>query len=216
MWPKTALLVIDMQVAFTSMAETALPNVLRLCEYFSQVSSPIVFTQHGHTEAELTTHPSPNQLVNKWSPSGSIAVGSSSWEMLEELKDYVPRPATEHPPLSVGHSFPNATSSKFPKLVPKNTYDAFINTSLSTVLEAADIKRVVVCGVMTDCCVDTTARSAFNRGYETWLVKDASGSANRRQHEAGLRGFGFAFGPVVSTDEVLKSLEEERAAEEEE
>jgi len=88
-------------------------------------------------------------------------------------------------------------------VVGKNTYDAFINTDLGKMLSEKNIERVVVCGVMTDCCCDTTARSAFNRGYETWLVEDACGSANKKQHEAGLRGFGFAFGDVLETADVL-------------
>ena len=92
-------------------------------------------------------------------------------------------------------------------VVAKNTYDAFINTDLDRLLEKDTIDRVVVCGVMTDCCCDTTARSAFNRGYETWLVNDACGSANKNQHEAGLRGFGFAFGEVLSTEEVMHRLQ---------
>lgn len=90
--------------------------------------------------------------------------------------------------------------------VHKNTYDAFLNTDLTALLEEQSIDRVVVCGVMTDCCCDTTARSAFNRGYETWLVSDACGSANKMQHEAGLRGFGFAFGEVLTTAEAIESL----------
>jgi hypothetical protein len=56
---------------------------------------------------------------------------------------------------------------------------------------------------------DTTGWSAFNRGYETWLVHDACGSANMEQHEAGLRAFGFAFGDVISTEEAVKRLEAE-------
>ncbi|KAI1439584.1 Isochorismatase-like protein [Annulohypoxylon stygium] len=66
------------------------------------------------------------------------------------------------------------------------------------------VERVVVCGCMTDCCVDTTARGAFNRGWETWLVKDACGSASQVQHEAGLKGFGFAFGDIVTTEEAVE------------
>lgn len=99
-------------------------------------------------------------------------------------------------------------SSKSP-VVDKNTYDAFINTNLASLLEERKVERIVVVGVMTDCCCDTTARSAFNRGYETWLVKDACGSASKAQHEAGLRGFGFAFGEVLTTNEVIERLEAE-------
>ena len=68
------------------------------------------------------------------------------------------------------------------------------------------MERVVVCGVMTDCCCDTTARSAFNRGYETWLVGDACGTASKKQHEAGLNAFGYAFGEVLETEEVVRRV----------
>ena len=89
-------------------------------------------------------------------------------------------------------------------VVAKNTYDALIGTGLEGLLRDKGVERVVVCGVMTDCCCDTTARSAFNRGFQTWLVEDACGSANERQHEGGLRGFGFAFGEVVATEDVVR------------
>ncbi|KAL2438389.1 hypothetical protein ABEF95_008322 [Exophiala dermatitidis] len=204
--PKTALLVIDMQNFFESMTTTALPNIIRLCTHFTQTRAPIIFTQHGHTNAELTTTPSPNQLVRKWGPSGSIAAGSEDWQLIEPLHQFLP-PTYSGKPIPLGHSEPEASAvNDWPKVVPKNTYDAFINTNLAQVLEAAGVERVVVCGVMTDCCVDTTGRSAFNRGYETWLVEDASGSANRKQHEAGLRGFAFAFGEVLRAGEVLDRL----------
>ncbi len=205
MAPRTALLVIDMQVFFESMTTTALPNIITLCRHFSKTSAPIVFTQHGHTKAELTTNPSPNQLVRKWGVSGSIAAGSSDWELIDDLRQFIPKFPPR--PVNVGESFPPAEEQKFPKLMAKNTYDGFINTNLTRILEASKIERVIVCGVMTDCCCDTTARSAFNRGYETWLVSDACGSANKKQHDAGLRGFGFAFGELLTTSEAMERLQ---------
>lgn len=89
----------------------------------------------------------------------------------------------------------------------KNTYDAFINTDLAEKLRDMGAERVVVCGVMTDCCCDTSARGAFNRGFETWLVSDACGTSSKEQHGRGLKAFGFAFGDVVTTKEVLRRLE---------
>lgn len=120
-------------------------------------------------------------------PDGSIARGSSDWELIPELQQLAKNCAK----------------------VQKNTYDAFINTELGALLEEGQVERVVVCGVMTDCCCDTTARSAFNRGYETWLVSDACGSANKTQHEAGLRGFGFAFGQTPPTVQAIQKLKKE-------
>lgn len=185
----TALLVVDMQEVFREMTHIALPNVLTLCEHFDAHQQLLIMTQHGHTDAELTP-PYKNQLVRKWRPEGSIAVGSAGWRLMFEIKKYV-------------------DFDKDLSVIAKNTYDAFIHTDLEKVLRDNAIERVVVCGVMTDCCCDTTARSAFNRGFETWLVSDACGSANEKQHEAGLRGFGFAFGEVLETKEVLKRLSEE-------
>lgn len=182
---KIALLIIDMQNIFAEMTTTALPNIQKLHTFFEASSHPIIFTQHGHTREELTP-PYKNQLVLRWGPDGSIAKGSKEWELIPDIQNLV------------------GTSS----VVAKNTYDAFINTGLTELLEEKRILRVVVCGVMTDCCCDTTARSAFNRGYETWLVSDACGSANQKQHEAGLKGFAFACGNVLTTEEILTRLEE--------
>ena len=179
----TALLVIDMQSIFTPMTTRALPNILTLISSFKRASRPLIFTQHGHTKQELTP-PYPNQLVRKWGPAGSIAIGSADW-------------ALQPPIVEAAKGFP---------VVGKHTYDAFLNTELEGLLKGEGVERVVVCGVMTDCCCDTTARSAFNRGFETWLVGDACGSRSEEQHEAGLRAFGYAFGQVVGTEEVERVL----------
>ena len=165
------------------MTTSALPNILKLISHFESTSRPLIFTQHGHTKQELTP-PYKNQLVRKWGPSGSIAIGSKDWELQPEIAKVV----KDYP------------------VVGKNTYDAFINTELEDLFSEKEVKRVIVCGVMTDCCCDTTARSAFNRGYETWLIEDVCGSVNKKQHEAGLRGFGFAFGEVIGTKEVIKRM----------
>ena len=179
----TALLVVDMQHVFLSMTALALPNVLKLCDLFKNSDLPLIFTQHGHSKEELAP-PYRNQLVRKLGPDGAIATGSRDWELLPEIKEM----AREH------------------RVVAKNTYDAFLNTDLEDRLKEGAVGRVVVCGVMTDLCCDTTARSAFNRGFETWLVQDACGSASKEQHEAGLRGFGFGCGEVLTTAEVVKRL----------
>jgi len=44
-------------------------------------------------------------------------------------------------------------------------------------------------------------------------VKVACGSANKAQHEAGLRGFGYAFGEVIGTKDVLKMIDWQRREE---
>ncbi|KAI1137315.1 Isochorismatase hydrolase [Hypoxylon sp. FL0543] len=208
----TALLVIDMQNFFATMTQAALPHIQTLVRHFKSKNLPIIFTQHGHDEADLSGPPYRNQLVRKWGPGGSIHFGSEDWEL--------------QPPIAKLIKDDLAGDAQ---IVHKNTYDAFINTDLDKLLRRVKVERVVVCGCMTDCCVDTTARGSFNRGWETvshlvisitffslkktsllrmskWLVRDACGSASKTQHEAGLKGFGFAFGDVLSTNEVINSV----------
>jgi nicotinamidase-related amidase len=185
---KTALLIIDMQNVFTEMTHICLPNILKLSEFFRAQEMTQIFTQHGHSREELSGQVK-NQLVRKWGADGSIATGSESWHLMPDIEE----------------AWKVAGGDKTP-IIAKNTYDAFLNTNLEDVLKAKNIERVLVCGVMTDCCCDTTGRSAFNRGFETWLVSDATGSANTTQHQRGLKAFGFAFGDVIDTDEVLRRL----------
>jgi nicotinamidase-related amidase len=185
---KTALLVVDMQNVFTEMTHVCLPNILKLSEFFRGRQMTQIFTQHGHSQDELLGRVK-NQLVRKWGAAGSIAIGSESWRLMPDIDQAWKAAGGERTPI-----------------INKNTYDAFLNTNLEGVLKEKNIERVIVCGVMTDCCCDTTGRSAFNRGFETWLVNDATGSANSVQHERGLEAFGFAFGDVINTDEVLHRM----------
>ncbi|KAL7620160.1 hypothetical protein AAE478_009153 [Parahypoxylon ruwenzoriense] len=187
--PRTALLVIDMQNFFRPMAGAALPHIENLVRHFKTKNLPITFTQHGHDDAELSGPPYRNQLVRKWGPDGSIHLGSHDWELLAPIKNLI-----------------RDELGGDTQVVSKNTYDAFINTDLEERLRMLKIDKVVVCGVMTDCCCDTTSRGAFDRGWETWLVRDACGSASKAQHEAGLKSFGYAFGDVVTTEEVINNI----------
>lgn len=58
-------------------------------------------------------------------------------------------------------------------VVDKRFPDSFMQTRLKPELEARGIKKLIVSGLQTEYCVDTTCRAAFNLGYDLTLVKDA-------------------------------------------
>lgn len=147
---KSVLLVIDIQEFFTAMTEAALPKIQTLIRHFNSKNLPVILTQHGHDETDLSGPPYFNQLVRKWGPDGSIHLGSKDWELQPSIKKLIKE--------ELGGDI---------QTIRKNTYDAFVNTDLDERLRSMKVERVVVCGCMTDCCVDTTARGAFNRGWET-------------------------------------------------
>ena len=184
---KTVLLIIDMQVHFADMTAQALPAINTLIRYFRSNNAPIVFTQHGHSEEELTP-PFKNQLVKRWGVENSIATGSHPWTLLPEIEEQV----------------------RGAPIIAKSTYDAFTYTDMLKTLQNLNVDRVVICGVMTDCCCTTTARSAFNHGFETWLAEDACETVDQSQQETAIDGYEYAYGRVFKTEDILRTLSEER------
>ncbi|WP_066268174.1 cysteine hydrolase family protein [Hydrogenophaga palleronii] len=61
--------------------------------------------------------------------------------------------------------------------VRKKTPDAFLNTDLEALLKARGVKELVVCGLHSEFCVDTTTRRALALGYPVALVADGHSSA---------------------------------------
>ncbi|MBU1001203.1 MAG: cysteine hydrolase [Proteobacteria bacterium] len=58
-------------------------------------------------------------------------------------------------------------------VVEKRKPDAFAGTEFKSVLDGLGVSRLVLCGLQTDCCVDTTCRRASSEGYEVILAADA-------------------------------------------
>ena len=183
---KTALLVIDGQKFFRSMILQPLPNIKILNNFFNKTNREVVFTQHGHTKEELIP-PIKNQLILHEGVDNVLMVNTEPWELVPDIWKM----------------------AKDAPIVAKNTYDAFINTDLDCVLKKREVERVVICGVMTDVCCETTARSAFCREYETWVVSDACWSDTQAQHDEAINTLEFLIGRVYTTVETIAMLLED-------
>jgi len=58
-------------------------------------------------------------------------------------------------------------------IVQKHNSDSFLNTSLDEELDKRKVTRLVIAGLATDMCIDTTVRSAVSHGYNVILIQDA-------------------------------------------
>lgn len=92
------------------------------------------------------------------------------------------------------------------RVINKTQYDAFYRTRLAAILLHHHVQRLVITGVMTDLCCETTARSAFVRGFAVVLVTDATATQNRTYHEASCLTLSHGFAVTAKTQEVLKWL----------
>jgi ureidoacrylate peracid hydrolase len=87
-------------------------------------------------------------------------------------------------------------------IVTKHRYGAFHNTDLETILRAHGTRTVVLIGVATNVCVETTAREAFMRDFYVVFTADGTACYADETHEASLRTIDKYFGPVVHVAEI--------------
>jgi len=88
-------------------------------------------------------------------------------------------------------------------VVRKKNYSAFSGTDLETILKKAGVKKVVITGVLSNLCCETTARDAFNRGYDVFFVADATGAYNEGMHKTALESLSYGFATPLKTDDLL-------------
>jgi nicotinamidase-related amidase len=210
-WQRSALLVVDMQnygcnpraglgpmlaerhpetsaYVVERLTNVVVPNAERLVGAFRSAGRHVVFTRHGPLLAD-----------------GSDMIAR------RRRRDADAVAATDVPALwhrgTFEHELIEALAPADGELVlDKNTSSAFNSTGIEWLLRNMGVEALVVVGMATDMCVETTARDAADRGFEVIVVEDATITFFERHHRAALSGFARVFGQVWSTDEVLQAL----------
>ena len=73
---------------------------------------------------------------------------------------------------------PIVAPSSSETVITKNRPSAFVGTDLAECLQAADISELVICGAMSQMCIDATTRAAVDMGFAVTVVEDACAAAN--------------------------------------
>jgi len=182
---KAALLVVDMQRYFLDPASPTftcgglaiLPMLKRLIGAFREASRPVIYTRHVHH---------PNRLdagIMEWWWQGMCLEGSPESEVQSDIA-----------PMSNE------------KVILKHRYSAFYNTDLETVLRCLKIEDLVISGIMTNMCCESTARDAYYRDYRVFFLADGTGSINEEMHMASLLNLSFGFAFVTTADVAIGQL----------
>ncbi len=82
-------------------------------------------------------------------------------------------------------------------VVTKHRFNAFRSTELDTILSAHGVRTIVMTGVATNVCVETTARDGFMRDYYVVFTDDGTAAYAEEDHRATLRNIDRFFGQVV-------------------
>ncbi len=91
-------------------------------------------------------------------------------------------------------------------VILKHTLSAFEGTNLQTYLTYMGIKTIIVCGCILDQCVESTIRSAWDRGYLSVLVKDATATGSMEAANMAYQRMGLMMAPVIPANEVVSLI----------
>jgi nicotinamidase-related amidase len=149
-------------VDFTCGGLAVLPGIARLVAVFRAAGRPVIYTRHVH-------HPDGIDAgIMGWWWEGMCVEGSPESEV--------------HPDL---------TPMSDEKVVLKHRYSAFYNTDLETVLRCMGVEDLVITGLMTNLCCESTARDAYFRDHRVFFPADGNGSVNEELHVASLLNLAF-------------------------
>ncbi len=87
--------------------------------------------------------------------------------------------------------------------IVKTLYSCFVGTGLEATLRERAIDTLVVTGMTTDCCVESTVRDGFHRDFNLFVVADACADYDPAGHAASLAALGRSFAVVVDSDAVI-------------
>jgi nicotinamidase-related amidase len=103
-------------------------------------------------------------------------------------------------------------------VVLKHQVNSFRDTNLKEILDGNNIEYVVVCGAMSNMCVDAVTRAAHDYGYKVSVVHDACASRDlefngvqipaAQVHAAFMSSLGFAYATILSTENFVTSRNE--------
>lgn len=182
---KAALLVIDMQQffldpdspTFTCGGLAILPTVKRLLTAFREEGRPVIYTRHVHHPGRIDAG------IMEWWWEGMCIEGTPESEVNPEI---APLPSE--------------------KVILKHRYSAFYNTDLETILRCLKIEDLVVSGIMTNLCCESTVRDAYYRDYRVFFLADGTGTINEEMHLASLLNLSFGFAHVTTAHDIINQF----------
>ena len=89
----------------------------------------------------------------------------------------------------------------------KRGLDTFATTNLDFILRARGIDTIVLGGFLTNCCVESTMRTGYEKGYHVITLSDCVAATSPEEHENAIRFDYPMFSEVLSADAVLQQLE---------
>lgn len=143
------------------------------------VSTPIVLHPDYRAMA------SPGGILHTMKEVGAFAAGSKGAENIEELEQF---------------------GDNIAFITGKVGFNAFTNTALDELLKEKSIRNVLICGMVTSLCIDSSGRAAYERGYDVTIVSDCTSGRSATEHEFYCQSVFPLYGTAKTSDELLAEM----------
>lgn len=177
---KAALMVLDMQNFFLDEDNHAfIPSAVNI---IPNIQKLINFFKEQDRPVIFTQHidtEKPKEMMTKWWRDSVIA-GSEESQIISKL---------------------DTTSGE---VYTKTRYSAFEQTNLEKILKERRIQQLIITGIMSHLCCETTARDAFMKDFEVFFILDANATYTEELHLGTLKAISHGFGRCVSTEAIVK------------
>ena len=191
-----ALLVIDVQNDFAadggffdqiganvrSIQATMIPSLIRLVDRARAAGTLVVFVQAIYDAKDLSA---PMRERNKRRQVEMPRCLTGSW----------------------GADFHGVRPAAGEPIVIKHRYSAMHNTELDIILKRHGIRSLLLSGISTDTCVESTGRDAYFMDYYVTLVADCCGAFDESDHLGAIKRFDRDYGAVVSSGDLISTWE---------
>ena len=190
---RTALVVIDMQNAFCrddgsfaklgfdiSMLQAAIAPCGQLTAAAHATDVPVIFTRLRYAADYRDGGIAIRYMTPEFVEAKCLAADTWDIEIVDELA-----------PARGDH------------VIDKNRFSSFYAVEFEQLLKTLGIDSLVVCGVTTNCCVESTVRDAFQRNFKAFVVGDAVAELDARRHELALETMHLLFAEVITIDEII-------------
>jgi len=160
-----------------------LANTVKLLESVSDteallISTPIVFTPDYEELLE------PTGILKAIVDVGAFKEGEVGSETIKELTDF---------------------GGRIQEIPGKRGLNAFSNTGLNEELEARGVTDVVIAGVVTSICIDSTGRAAHERGYRVSILKDCTAGRTSFEQDFYCENIFPLYANVIESEELLQN-----------
>ncbi|MGV3464493.1 MAG: isochorismatase family protein [Heyndrickxia sp.] len=178
---KTALVLIDLQKGIVSMpgGNEVVDKAVKLVEKFREHNGFISFVRVAFLDGKDALTPETDQ----------------------------PKHATKYErPADWAELDPKLAIRENDYIVTKRQWGAFFGTDLDIQLRRRGIDTIVLCGIATNIGVESTAREAFQYGYNQIFITDAMTTYSKEEHESSIRFTFPKIGKIRTTEEFLSQV----------